>query len=761
MEPGPLMRMTEVASVGGMMRVMTSGLAKKIKNELVESEPVSAMAFLPEIGLVTAHGGSVSMNVIANTEEELEDLKNDNGLAGEDIDVTYISPVREYSVLVKKIDGTYERTFPNATKLIYNAEGFITSLMRPDSKNTLYIYNDDKKIDKIIVPGGDYFQFEYNGSGYLTSVTDPAGRVTTFDIDGDGNLLEITNPDASSKKYTYNTDHLLDSHEKEDGEVETYEYARGRLIRKVLPGNRINNLIPSQLVGINLETGFGEPIATTDTVGSIPSRGGGCNTRLGQDRFHIETVDCLGNGENFVNDANGMPTATTSKSGRSFGQTYDSKGRTLSLTGTDRGNQSFEYDQRFGEITKLIDNGVVRTEYVYATNGLPEKMILPSLGEELYSYSQFNILETVTNALNESTHFETGDGFNNSAIVDALNNRTEFIRDAAGNLVQIKDPQNRITSFEMDLMGRITKITDPRSGETNMSYLPGGKLLSITDAKFNTTSYEYNNDYKFVSKVIDPSGKFQLFEYDNEERISRIVQEDNSEILFQYDLSGRLTSKTTADNLSSIVYDRDSLPTHMEDSDSSIDNVYDSKGRLTRSTQNGLIIDYAYDSFGRRQFMLYADASGREVAKLTYGYDEFSEVNQIVAKVLNRTLLYTATRDVLGRVVEEKNFNNMITARVFDAAGRLSSISNSIDSKIISKFEYTYSPSGTITNIVKTNGGYGDGTTAQNPSVEQINYSYNENDELLSSSNEDGTQSYDLLGNRNTAGYVHNNLNPY
>src|SRR5690606_22195800 len=132
-------------------------------------------------------------------------------------------------------NGTYEIVEIDKTKRTYNERGFITSILRPNGKNTYYQYSGDQLIE-LQEFGGVRFYFEYDGRGYLRTVRDSADRETNFIVDDNGHLIRIESPDSSIKEFSYNSEALLVSETKEDGEFTEFSYIRNKISSERIAG---------------------------------------------------------------------------------------------------------------------------------------------------------------------------------------------------------------------------------------------------------------------------------------------------------------------------------------------------------------------------------------------------------------------------------------------------------------------------------------------------------------------------------------------
>lgn len=728
---------------------------QKLKQVEESGLKVSAMAYSPEVGLILADEAGIRMNKLFNTKEAKE--ANTIATAEPQVVAVYLPPEGEYSFIEKLNNSQFRRVYPDSSYNTYDAQGRISARITPDARNTYYEYTDDlyKQIPtQITLPGGDLFKFSYSDTGF--QVEDPAGRISTFEFNENRDVVSITNPDNSAKTFSYDADHLLQVAVTEDGKTEEVEYAKSRIVKRTLDGNRELDLIPSQLIGLLPNSDAPSPMLSKDLLFSTwPSKSGNCVEKTFQPELYIAAVEnCLGHRTEYSHDVNGNETEVKSPEGRILSREFDEKGRVYRVAESASGTLDIIYDENFSLPTSITSASGSRQLFEYNQAGLLSRETLPSNSFIHYTYTPQNTLASIINPFNQVTSFEVDDNYNTSAIIDALSNRTEIIRNEAGQITQMSDALGRSTHFELDSMGRATKITGPRGDETHFTYTPAGQLLTLQDANNGVTSFQYHPDYQLVSSTTNPLNQSKQYFYNTDERLVGVTQEDGSSITFVRDLKGRITQQNSPDENIAFTYDKDNLPTLIQSLDSQEVREYDTKGRLKTSIQNGAQVDYTYNQIGKRSSMTYSKNS-QVLVSVSYSYDIFDKLSQITATALNKTITWQRTRDVMGRAVEDLLPNGGKTQYFYDPAGRLSELVNYLPGgMILSKFMYSYNSAGEIVSIGRTYGGYGD-----NASVEQINYAYNLNGELTSSNEEAESWDYDLLGNRQGGSYSHNSAN--
>ncbi|MBI2519495.1 MAG: carboxypeptidase regulatory-like domain-containing protein [Bdellovibrio sp.] len=735
---------------GPLVEIDTSGntLKKLDEQNKAFSAKIKAMTYSPEVGLILFDGSSLKMATLVMDKSRQKSIQAE--------EEEYLSPKGEFSKLVRLSDGSFERRLIGGDKILYNEKGLMTALIKTNQQNQLYFYDDGNRLVRFSIATNDFFILRYDGRGYLSEIEDPAGRVTSFEIDENGHLTKITNPDGTEKSFEYSSDGLLTSETKESGEETLFGYRQGRIVSETHSGGRERSILPAMLVGIidldNKDVKGNSPIVKPDDLkAEVESIGGSCNSKLLVDNsgFLKERENCLGGKVKLDRNLSGLITKRATAENRIYENAYDAKGRVSEMK-DQNGTTALEYEPVFGKKSKITDSDGNHKDLSYNPLGLVQGVVDEDGNQTAFGYGSLGILSSATDALNNSTSFEVDASKNMNAIVDAQGNRTEFERDAAGNIVKITDAQGRESHFEFDLMGRVLKSTDALQGVTRFTYTSDGKIATVTDANNNTTAFEYNPN-KLLSKITNPQNQQEQFFYDSENRLTRKVQKDNSEILFAYDLMGHLTLKTTTDNQVAMEYDGDGLLTHVTDNDSENVLVYDNFQRLVSSKQTNLSfpIRYSYNNRGLRDHLRYLTD-----VDIEYFYDKQGLLDEIQANIFGRNLSWSRTRDALKRPVEDTLPNGIRTNYNFDSLSRLQNLEHILpDAKMLSGFEYAFSPIGNIISKTETIGGY-----TSEPGVLNFGFQYDSLYRLINTSNE-GNFNLDLLGNRTGLGYSTNSLN--
>jgi YD repeat-containing protein len=142
----------------------------------------------------------------------------------------YSSPPGDFSTLVQRGDGTFQRTLPDRTVYTFDTTGQLTTIEDTNGNRTVFAYASGHLI-AVTDPIGQTTTFGYFG-GMVSSITTPDGKTTQLQHDPNGNLTGVVLPDGAMQHYGYDGQHLLTTATDPDGHVSTnaYDFA-GRVIR--------------------------------------------------------------------------------------------------------------------------------------------------------------------------------------------------------------------------------------------------------------------------------------------------------------------------------------------------------------------------------------------------------------------------------------------------------------------------------------------------------------------------------------------------
>lgn len=361
-------------------------------------------------------------------------------------------------------------------------------------------------------------------------------------------------------------------------------------------------------------------------------------------------------------------------------RTYDGNGNVITIT--DRLNQTthYEYEPVFNNLTRMTDRLGHVTTYTYDMHGNRTSMTNALNQTTTYGYDQFGQLTSITDALGHTRQMEYDAHGNVTAVVDALTNRSMMEYDAVGRLQAMIDPLGRRSEMTYDDLNRMLTSKDPSNAGTNFTYDGNGNRISVTDALNHQWVNNYDKKNRLITSI-DPINRTTRFDYDSADELLRITSPSKRKVSYAYDARGQRTQIT--DGIGGLIR-----------------FTYDNRGNLaTLTDQRNNTMTFAYDELFR--LTTQTDPLGR---KTGFGHD--AEGNTI------------ATVDRLGRN----------TSIAYDALNRRKRVSYT-DATV----DYTYDDAGRLTHINDTQGGaidliYDEANRLKSEQTPQglVSYTYNE-----------------------------------
>ncbi|MCL5283446.1 MAG: hypothetical protein M1330_01855 [Armatimonadetes bacterium] len=287
---------------------------------------------------------------------------------------------------------------------------------------------------------------------------------------------------------------------------------------------------------------------------------------------------------------------------------------------------------------------------------------------------------------------------------------------------------------------------------TRYSYDGNGDLSSVTTPLSHVTSFGYNGLGVKTSRT-DAMGRTTSYTQDNWERPVQINYPDGSVYTYGYDADSNLTGFSDPTGTTTRTYDVDNRLTSESKGTSTIKYTYDGTGQIgllsSVTDQNGRTISYTYTA--RNELYTVADSAGTT----------------------------TYTRDPDGNITGETLPNNATVTNTYDNDDRLSTVTNDgPGGTVLSSFSYAYNSDSQRTGVTE-NGGSAvnyaynalhrlteETRTGASPYTESfsydpagnrtsmtlngnpINYTYDNDDELLSAGN--NTYTYNANGDQIT-----------
>jgi RHS repeat-associated core domain len=294
--------------------------------------------------------------------------------------------------------------------------------------------------------------------------------------------------------------------------------------------------------------------------------------------------------------------------------------------------------------------------------------------------------------------------------------------DSDGNLISDKNSKYGTTTYTYDSDGNMLTSTDPQ--ETVTTYNSDGTIADITDINGNSISCTYDSKGNLISKYDSQFG----------------------ETTYSYDSNGK--TETDPDG-TVIVYNRDGKPVSIRYADGNTTTYgYDSNGNLISFSNSTYgTTTFAYDSAGNLISVSSPDGTvttfdpSNQTGKVTYPdgrtinitYDTSRNISSTKDSVLGES---TYTYDENNHRVSISQPNGQIFN--FNSSGYITSIQNQSNTSSVKNISYSYDENGNILSISED-------------SVQKAAYQYDSNNQLIREDNswlnKTITYTYDGRGN--------------
>ena len=269
--------------------------------------------------------------------------------------------------------------------------------------------------------------------------------------------------------------------------------------------------------------------------------------------------------------------------------------------------------------------------------------------------------------------------------------------DCNDDLIQKTDIYNNTYSYTYDpLSHKVTSTHSPAAlgsdGQsipiaTFSTYDPWGREISQTDANGNITSFRYNA-YDGPIEIVYPNGSKKTYRYTKSGKKASYTDRDGLTTHYTHDVLDRMTSKSYGKNLGkeNFLYDSFNLLEESGLEGNITHYLYDGSGRKIWEEKCGRVKTYAYDPLGRLSLVskedlrthfkrdladhlteeTKTDATGKLLYKVSYGYDEDSNLNEITRYINGKEASESFTYDSFGREISHHDPLNNKTTTVYD-----------------------------------------------------------------------------------------------
>ena len=439
--------------------------------------------------------------------------------------------------------------------------------------------------------------------------------------------------------------------------------------------------------------------------------------------FITQSIDSLGRTTNYTYAANGIDLAQvtqTNGSGQDILSTMTYNGLHEPLTMTDASGQltSMTYNA-YGQLLTRTDALGETTTMAYNSDYFLQTVTGPVAGATTsYTYDGSGRVQTITDSEGYvlTMAYDNLDRPITTTYPDTTTDQTVYHN---LDVAQTIDRQGRTTSNQYDLIRELLQTTDPLGRSTKYTWCTCGGLSTLTDANGHVTTWGLDGEGRVTSKTYADSSVISYVYETNTSRLHQMTDAVGNVTVYSYNTDNTLsgTAYTPATGVASTpnvsftysnVYNRvASMTDGTGTTDYSYNNVYTGGspatggGRLSGVTvpiaSTTASVTYTYDALGR--------VTGRSVDQATTNannvsstFDTLGRVTGVTNPLGNFTYAYVDTTSRLSSVTYPSGTGLVTNYSYFGNTGdqRLQELKNLKSGAIMSDFQYTYNPVGTI-----------------------------------------------------------------
>ncbi|MBP5638066.1 MAG: hypothetical protein J6X55_01200 [Victivallales bacterium] len=642
------------------------------------------------------------------------------------------------SMEARNYNGSFGKgwTVPYGTRVVLEDDGETLIFKSPSGSSYTFSKISGTWSSTVI---GDKTELEANSSEYILRYQDGAtvrfakanGRiVTSRDCNGNGldftysgdKLTKITHTDGQWVKFTYSGSYLSKA-EDDLGHLVTYSYS----------GNRLASV--TGITGLTTQYSYDN---AANALKSITYPDGTSRDYTFDEMGRVATISINGNQQTVTIDRGSFGSYAIIDADGAVTETVVGASGEVLYTVDALGNKTIcKYDNDVAAVTSIQTATGRSVHYEYDKDFNITRSVAPDGTATQFAYSvDFGSLESYTDARGQTVAYsydDKGQGTGNT-LADGKGGSLEY--NAKGDVVSATDRSGKKGSMEYDAYGRLVRSTDADGRTKELFYDAKGNVVKVKDSLLGDTTMTYTAQERLKS-ITYADGRGFTYEYDGCGRLTKQTFSDGFAQLYEYDALGRISKMTDKDGklLVSLAYDAvTGLP-------------------LSKTFGNGTSVHYTYDMNGNLLSITHKSKDGKELESFQYTYNADGQRTQVKSPEGVESYTY----DLLGQLTEVNYPDGTIESFQYDAVGnRVSANGEAYTVNELNQYltagnvTFTYDDNGNMTS--KTDA---DGTTT---------YDYDANSRLVRVVYPDKTEwscQYDALGNRiqvKDNGQIRNNL---
>ncbi|MEU8365269.1 RHS repeat-associated core domain-containing protein [Nonomuraea sp. NPDC048882] len=641
------------------------------------------------------------------------------------------------------------------TRFGYNTAGDQTHLVNPEGQLAVSTFDRAGRLTSATgasysPPGGGAAliptaSLTYDAAGRLTTSTDARNQVITMEYDVLGNAVRVSDPAPAGQQggqWVSEYDlagEVLATVDPTGARVESTYDDLGRRITQTTIERRPTLQAITTRYEYDDAGNLAKQIEPGDKITSYATNAAGETTSVTNPLTYTTTLRY---------DLAGRPTKVTDPEGNAIVAQYDPLGRQVlsqdhDSTGHVVRSAATDYDVASNPVKTTSGEGHVTRRTFDAAGSLVELIEPVSATKSIsttFGYNASGARTRLTDGRGNATWTtynslglpETVTEPATSAYSAAADRTWTRIYDAAGNEVTTMQPGGVRIDRQFDPLGRLTRQSgsgaEAATAEQSFTYDPAGR-----PATAGAEQLEYN-DRNQLLKVTEASGQSTAYAYDSRGNLTQRIDPSGT-ASFTWDDGARLATATdpVTGRTNTYTYDK-------------ADRLATVAATFPATTQT-----YTYDGANRPLTHTLADATGTQLAKITYGWDKDDNLTSKTTAGTANAGANSYTYDDADRLTSWTRPDGSTIGYDWDAAGnRISAGDQSFTyderNRLITggATRYTYTARGTLASTSK------DGTTTA--------LSFDAFDQLVSDGQ--ASYSYDALGrvSRRTTGGGSDNL---